>query len=182
MEINSKIMILRTAFYLLLCFPNLALAQEAPKKSEKGGWAIHMGAGFIYGGNIGLLGERQIHVKGKFRVSPFCAVGWAEGETDSVSHKNSWLGFSTGLTMEYGVKHRLIFGPLFVYQQLLGSSVEVKKNQLPGASFILGYKGTANFGLIWQIYIGDIYTSDPNSNSKKYEHSSHMGLGLGYKF
>jgi hypothetical protein len=175
-------MILRVAIYLLFFFPNLAIGQENNNKSLKDGWAIHLGAGFIYGGNIGLLGERQIHVKGKFSLSPFCAVGWAEGETDSISHKNSWLGFSTGLTMEYGKKHRFIFGPQFVYQQLSGRSVEVKKNQLPGASFIIGYKGTAGFGLIWQVYIGDIYTLEPTSDSKKYTHSSHLGLGIGYKF
>jgi hypothetical protein len=166
----------------ILFFPLIVWSQETPTKSVKDGWAIHLGAGFMFGGNIGILGEKQIVLKEKFRISPFAASGLAEGGTDSKSHRYNWFGMSTGVNMEYGKKHRVIFGPQFVLQELIGNSVEVKKNQLSSVSFIIGYKGTADFGLIWQVYIGDIYIQDETTDSKMYSHKSHIGLGLGYKF
>jgi|694.fasta_scaffold11422_7 hypothetical protein len=169
----------------ILFFPFIVWSQDTLTKSVKDGLAIHLGAGIIYGGNLGVLVERQILLKGKFRISPFAAVGVAEGGTDSISKKNYyWFGYTAGVNLEYGKKHRIIFGPHFVGNNLIGNSDEVKKNFLAGASFILGYKGTADFGLIWQVYIGDIYSQDddPFSNNKTYSHRSHVGLGLGYKF
>ncbi|MES2395996.1 MAG: hypothetical protein V4549_08340 [Bacteroidota bacterium] len=166
----------------ILFFPLIVGSQETPSKSVKDGWAIHLGAGFMFGGNIGILGEKQILLKEKLRISPFVASGIAEGGTDSTSHTYYWFGMTTGVNMEYGKKHRVIFGPQFVLQEVIGNSVEVKKNQLSSVSFIIGYKGTADFGLIWQVYIGDIYMQDYTTDSKLYSHRSHIGLGLGYKF
>lgn len=173
---------MKILYLLILFFPLLILAQKEDDKSAKDGWAIHLGAGFMYGGNIGLLTEMQILLKEKLRVSPFCAAGFAEGGTDSTSRKYYWFGYSAGVNMEYGKKHRVIFGPHFVGQNLIGNSVEVKKNSLPAVSFIIGYRGTARFGLIWQLYVGDIYVQDPLSSSKSFSHSSHVGIGIGYKF
>lgn len=171
------------AIILIFSFGNL-FAQDKENKSVKEGLAIHLGAGIMYGGNIGLLIEKQILLNEKLRVSPFAAVGVAEGGTDSISNKKYyWFGYSAGANLEYGKKHRMIFGPHFVGNNFIGNSDEVKKNFLAGVSFIIGYKGTAGFGLIWQVYVGDIYSQDddPFSNNKTYSHRSHVGLGLGYK-
>ena len=79
-------------------------------------------------------------------------------------------------------KHRFIFGPHLVGSSMMGNSVEIKKDFLAGTALIAGYKGTAKFGLIWQVYIGDVYLQDEFSDSKKYTHRSQLGFGLGYKF
>ena len=181
-ELITKNILLKIVITAVLFLPLLVWSQETPTKSIKDCWAIQIGAGFMYGGNIGLLTERQIILNENFRISPFVATGIAEGGTDSTSQKYYWFSYVAGANLEYGKKHRIIFGPHFVGQNLVGNSVEVKKNFLPGPSFIIGYKGTADFGLIWQVYIGDIYVQDPTTNSKVYSHNSHIGLGLGYKF
>ena len=167
---------------LLHLLPQFLFAQKENDKSTNDGWAIHLGAGFIYGGNIGLLMEKQILLNEKFRISPFVSAGFAEGGTDSTSKKYYWGGCAAGVTFEYGKKHRIIFGPHFIGNNVIGNSIEVKKNFLAGTSFIIGYKGTAKCGLIWQLYVGDIYLQEALSDSKKYSHSSQMGLGIGYKF
>ena len=169
----------------ILFLPFFVWSQETPAKSVKGGWAIHLGAGIMYGGNIGFLTEKQICLKEKLRVSPFMAVGVAEGGTDSISQKKYyWSGYAAGANLEYGKKHRIILGPHFEGNYLIGNSDVAKKNFFGGFSFILGYKGTADFGLIWQIYIGDFYSpdDDPFSANKKYEHRSQVGIGIGFKF
>ena len=169
----------------LLSFPLFVLSQETPPKSVKDGWAIHLGAGIMYGGNIGFLTEKQICLKEKLRVSPFIAFGIAEGASDSISNKKYyWFGCSAGANLEYGKKHRIILGPHFEGNYIIGNSDAVKKNFFDGFSFIIGYKGTADFGLIWQVYIGDFYSpnDDPFSVNKKYEHRSQVGIGIGYKF
>ena len=171
--------------FVLILFPFLLSAQEEKNKGIKDGWAIQIGAGIIYGGNIGFLTEKQISLKGKLRVSPLVSVGVAEGGTDSItSKKNYWLGYAAGANLEYGKKHRIILGTHFEGNNLFGNSAGVKKNKFNGLSFVLGYKGTADFGLIWQVYIGDFYSpdDDPFSANKKYEHRSQAGLGIGYKF
>ncbi|MBP7460452.1 MAG: hypothetical protein KBA26_04115 [Candidatus Delongbacteria bacterium] len=166
---------------LFLFFPVLVRSQEGPSKIMEDGWAIQLGAGFIYGGNLGILGERQILLKENFRLSPCVSLGVAEGGKDSTSIRYAWLGVSIGLMMEYGKKYRIIWGPQIVMNQELGNSVEVKKNRFPCYSFIVGYKRTSDFGLIWQVYIGDVYLPDPLENSWDYAHSSHVGIGIGYK-
>ena len=172
----------RRVIFLFLFLPIFLIAQEEKTKSTKDGWAIHIGAGFMFGGNAGVLIENQILLKEKLRISPFMALGIAEGETDSASVRYNWFGSAMGANLEYGKKHRAILGPHLISQSIIGNSVEVKKNFLPGLSFIVGYKGTANFGLIWQVYIGNIYTQDPLLESKKYFNYSHVGVGIGYKF
>lgn len=162
--------------------PAFLSAQEEQPKSTKAGWAVHLGAGYMYGGNIGVLVEKQIFINEKLRISPFGSLGFAEGGTDSLSNTYYWFGYAAGANLEYGKKHRIIFGPHFIGENIIGKSVEIKKNSLNGLSVILGYKGTANFGLIWQVYIGNITVQDEFTTGKKYFNSSHIGLGIGYKF
>jgi hypothetical protein len=177
--------LLKIFFTAILFFPFIVWSQETPTKSVKDGWAIHLGAGIMYGGNLGLLTERQIHLTKKLRFSPFVSAGVGEAGTDSItSKKYYWFGYAAGANLEYGKKHRVILGPHFAGNSLIGSSDAVKKNFYGGFSLILGYKGTADFGLIWQVYIGDFYSlnDSPFSDNKKYEHRSQVGIGLGYKF
>jgi hypothetical protein len=168
----------------LLC-PFFGMSQDSIPKSRKAGFAIHLGAGNLYGGNLGILSEWQILLKEKIRISPFISLGAAEAGEDSASQKTYyWFGYTAGLNLEYGKKHRIIFGPHFVGNQLMGSSEAVKKSSLTGLSVILGYKGCTDFGLIWQVYIGNLYSmdDDPFSSNMSYSNRSHFGLGLGYKW
>lgn len=159
-----------------------AQSQNAPSKGNKYGWAIGMGAGYMYAGNIGVLFERQIKLKERWRLSPFASIGWAEGGTDSLRNRYSYIGLASGSNLEFGKKHRAFIGSHAVVQRQLGHSVEVYRDILPGVSLILGYKGTSDWGLIWQIYIGDIYTQEATNESKAFDHNSQVGLGIGYKF
>lgn len=168
-----KNFIIETFMTVILFFPNKVWSQEASPKSMGDGWAVHLGAGFMYGGNLGVLGEKQNLLKENFRISPYAAFGIAEG---------GWLGLTSGANMELGIKHRLILGPQIEIQKFFGKSVEVKKNILPSVAFIVGYKYTSDLGLIWQFYIGDIYIQDETTDSKMYSHKSHVGLGFGYKY
>ena len=118
MKIITKIF-----FTVILFFPCIARSQDTLSKSQKDSWAIHLGIGNMYGGNIGVLGERQILLKEKFRISPYAAIGVAEGGTDSISQKKYfWLGYTAGVNFEYGRNNRIIFGPHFIANNLLGNS------------------------------------------------------------
>lgn len=166
----------------LLLISSHVQSQTATSKSKKDGWAIGMGAGYMYAGNMGVLFERQMKLKERWRLSPFASAGWAEGGTDSLKNRYSYIGLASGINLEFGKKHRAFIGSHAVVQRQLGQSVEVYRDILPGVSLILGYKGTSNWGLIWQIYIGDIYTQEATNESKAFDHYSQVGLGLGYKF
>lgn len=178
-SINTIRIFFIIAFLLIV---NIGRGQDTLAKGIKDGWAMHLGFGVMYGGNIGLLIERQFLLTDHLRISPFGSFGFAEGETDSIGGNYNTLEYAIGANLEYGKKHRVILGPHFVGQNNIGNSVELKKKSQVSVSFIVGYKGTANFGLIWQVYIGDVYLQDPLSDSNKYYHSSHVGLGIGYKF
>jgi hypothetical protein len=183
--ISDKSIILKFSVTFILLLPIIIKGQEVSTKSQREGWAIHLGAGTMYGGNIGFLTERQILIKEKLRISPFLSIGVGEAGTDSITaKKHYWLGYAAGANFEYGKKHRIILGPNFEGNSLIGNSDRVRKNFFGGFSFILGYKGTSDFGLIWQVYIGNFYSpdDDPFSANTKYEHRSHAGIGIGYKF
>jgi hypothetical protein len=178
--------ILRSIFFSsVLILPSSVWCQGTQHtKSIKDGWAILIGAGVMYGGNLGFLTERQIQIKKKFRFSPFISEGIGEAGTDSTTAKKYyWLGYASGFNLEYGNTHRVILGTHAECNNLIGHTDVVKKKLFSGFSIIAGYKGTADFGLIWQLYIGDFYSSgdDPFSANKKYAHSSQIGIGLGYK-
>lgn len=177
---------MKKLFIILFLLPITLQAQEENKsKCTNDGWAMYVGAGVMFGGNIGIQVENQFLLKEKFRISPFISSGVAEGGTDSISSKKYyWFGYAAGANFEYGNRHRVIFGPHLVGNDLIGNSDAVKKDFFGGVSFILGYKGTADFGLTWQVYIGDFYSpdDDPFSATKNFEHRSHFGIGVGYKF
>jgi len=174
----------RLIILLLITSPLLTLGQEVSPKNMNPGWALHLGAGHLYGGNLGLLAERQFLLKPKCRISPFVSNGLAEGGKDFKNQRYFWYGFSTGCLMELGQKHRIIFGPHFVMQTLVGKNIAAEKSQLPGASFVLGYKITTDKGWIFQVYLGNLYSQDDDafSSDLSYSHRSHGGIGLGYKW
>lgn len=177
---------MRAIFFILCLLPLVLCGQEVKKpKGSRDGWALYAGAGVMFGGNIGLLAEHQMLLKNKLRISPFVSAGVAEGGTDPVtSKKYNWFGYAAGANLEYGQQHRVYLGTHAEGNSLKGNSANVKKDFFGGVSLILGYKGTANFGLIWQVYIGDFYSPDDNpfSANKKPEHRSQAGIGIGYKF
>lgn len=167
-----------------LLFPLIIPGQEGKiPKSAGGGPVFSIGAGHMFGGNIGLRIENEILWKEKLRISLFISAGVAEGETDTITgNRFNWFGYALGANLEYGKKSRIIFGPHLVGNNLLGESVIVRREHLAGLSLILGYKGMTDFGLMLLIYIGDLYIQSPTGLSKKYMHNSHFGLGIGYKF
>ena len=178
---------LRVSFYMIahLLSVHLCGQERVPGKREKDGWAIQIGGGIMYGGNIGLLTERQIFLKQKFRFTPFFSTGIGEAGTDSItSTRHYWLGYAAGLNLEYGIKHRIFIGPHFEGNSVLGRSDHFKKTYFSGIGTIIGYKGTSRIGLIWLVYIGNFYSpdDDPFSADKSCDHRSQFGLGLGYKF
>ena len=177
---------MRKLIILLALIPLLSSAQEESQpKSTKKGWAINAGAGIMFGGNIGLQGEYQILLKEKLRLTPFLSAGVSDaGWAPESNKRHYWFGYSAGTIFEYGKKHRIIAGPHYSGNNLIKSSPEVKKNTFGGASFILGYKGVADFGLMWQVYIGNFYSPDDDAFSANtdYEHRSHAGAAIGYKF
>jgi hypothetical protein len=58
----------------------------------------------------------------------------------------------------------------------------VNKHVLTGPAFIAGYKGTASFGLLWQIHLGIVYEHNPIGDDRKYLFGPTAGIGIGYKF
>lgn len=174
-----------SAIALMLCMVCDALAQEAPVKSVKPGWALQGGSGILYGGNLGILAENQIKLSSRFRISPFGSFGMADGgNAPDTDIRQYWFGYAAGVNLEFGKKHRIILGPHFMGNNYLGDEPNAKKDFRAGFSTILGYKGTADFGLIWMVYVGNIYAQNDEifSADKTYENQSHVGIGLGYKF
>lgn len=174
-----------SAIALMLCVACDTWAQEAPVKSVKAGWALQLGSGILYGGNLGILAENQIKFSNHFRVSPFGSFGIADGgSTPDTDKRQYWFGYAAGVNLEYGKKHRIILGPHFMGNNYLGNELNAQKDFRGGISAIVGYKGTADFGLIWMVYIGNVYAQNDEifSDDKTYENQSHVGIGLGYKF
>lgn len=185
MKCNFVFFFQLSAIALMLCLACDTWAQEVPAKSVKPGWALQLGSGILYGGNLGILAENQVKLSSRFRISPFGSLGIADGGTAPNADKRQyWFGYAAGINLEYGKKHRIILGPHFMGNNYFGNATNVKKDYRGGFSTIVGYKGTADFGLIWMVYIGNVYAQNDEifSDDKTYENQSHVGIGLGYKF
>lgn len=170
-----------TVLFFSLLFPFLAAGQEARKESNDG-LAIQLGAGYAYGGNIGLSAEWQFFLIDRLHLTPFVSFGIAEGGTDSLSHRYYWWGYASGANLEFGKKHRIMLGTHLAGQFVNRETPDVLRSRMQGLSIIAGYKGYAGFGLMWQLYVGDIYIQYPDSEDDDYHHNSRVGLGIGYKF
>lgn len=181
---NGKQLDMKTSICLCLCLYAIELvAQNNPKYLQEG-FATQLGTGVLYGGVGGLI-EYQHVVVAHIRLTPFVGLGISLGGTDTNTYHYYWFNYAMGLTVEVGNKHRLLLGP-----QIIGSRhmyhtpayAPLCKQKLMGPSFMIGYKGTASFGLIWQLVIGLAYLQNPLLKSEKYTSTPHLDIGLGYKF
>jgi len=160
----------------------LAVSVVAAADKSGNGLAMHAGFGSMYGG-LGVCVEYQFALRPLFRLTPFAAVGAAQpiyGGFDPFG-----FGFGIGVNAEVGRLHRVFISPHFSTQYLDydedTDGTKANKNTVVGPAVALGYKGTARFGLLWQVFGGVSY---PVNDEHKHENSFApvFGLGLGYKF
>ena len=149
-------------------------------KSSKGGFALQAGTGIT---GLGVTAEYQFIVRKNIRMTPYGNIGISAGGTDTTTVM--WFSSVAGFNVEYGQKHRIILGPqcLICYNfYTKPSDALVYRKSLAGPSFIIGYKGTAASGLIWQFSLGAVYLQNPLEADDKYVINPYIGAGLGYKF
>jgi hypothetical protein len=176
-----SVAVLCAGLVMLSAFPSSS--QPLDKRTAKG-LSVQLGTGIIYGGN-GLMVDYQVPLSGLFRMSPFIGIGGTVGGTDGSESKYYWLGYSAGLNLEIGKMHRILVSPHFFGSHNVHrnpSTAWINKKTIYGPSLMLGYKGTARFGLVWQIGVGAVYTPNPLSRSTAYSLNPHLDLGIGYKF
>ncbi|HOT13570.1 MAG TPA: hypothetical protein PK252_02310 [Bacteroidales bacterium] len=172
----------RWVVILLFTFSLLSAQQE--DKTTKGGFAIQVGNGVLYGGMGGMI-EYQLRFKDNVRITPYVGSGFSVGCSDSSSAEYVWYSYAIGVNLEMGRMHRFILGPQIVGARNISNDPEnavIYKKSLDGLSFIAGYKGTAHFGLMWQVVFGVACLQDPLLQDDKYFFQPHVGLGMGYKF
>jgi hypothetical protein len=120
------------------------------------------------------------------RISPLVGFGFSVGgppnTDDTVNISEKWLNYSVGINFEYGIKNRVIFGSQFIGAYYIADKETIDKRMFVGTSFIVGYKGIASFGLIWQIYLGVAHIQSPLMIDMKYFYQPNFGFGIGYKF
>jgi hypothetical protein len=172
---------MRLTLSLILSLIFTSFAASADKSA--GGFAAHVGMGSMYGAadGVGAAVEYQVPLRPKLRLSPFAAAG-VVGVND-VEAPTKDFGYCIGFNAEYGRFHRVFAGPSFGTQFLEWDSDTHKNVQtLLGPSFVAGYKGTARFGLMWQIYIGIAYIINYKYTENKSNPVPAFGYGIGYKF
>lgn len=175
---------MKKLFIIFFLLPAAILAQGENKKNTKAGLAVQIGMGTSYGGSGGLV-EYQILLKENLRLTPFTGIGFSLGGTDTSTAEFYWLNYATGLNLEYGKTHRIVIAP-----QIMGGynivskpkDATIDKNMIIGPAFFAGYKGTASFGLIWQLMLGIVYIQNPLFTDSKYFFEPSFSLGIGYKF
>jgi len=173
---------------LLILSTNIICAQKADTtvndKTVKDGIEFQLGTGAMYGG-IGGLVEYQRLIKENFYLTPYAGFGFSLGGLDTTTAKYYWINYALGINLEFGKRHRLILGPQIIGSNNIlnkPSNAKIDKKMLIGSSLIIGYKGIASFGLIWQLYLGFAFMQNPFIDDKKFYFSPHIGLGIGYKF
>ena len=173
---------------IILFYCNNSIAQDSTLlKYDKFGFAAQVGTGLLYGG-LGPLFEYQMKYKENMRFTPILGSGFSIGgppdQSDTVHSEGIWLNSAAGFNMEFGRKHRMIFGPQFISayysSEILPDSPD--KRMYLGFSLIAGYKGTNAFGLIWQVYLGLAHIQEPLMTGSNSYLEPNIGLGLGYKF
>jgi hypothetical protein len=114
------------------------------------------------------------------RLTPFAALGVETAVDPSVKLRR--LGYCFGINAEFGKFHRVFIGPNFLTFGLQADSSNANHyRSIIGPSLIVGYKGTARFGLLWQIAAGAGYSFNNQTTSSNFP-APVVGLGLGYKF
>lgn len=166
-------------------FINNFFSQDTCKFDRKG-MEIQIGIGLLYGG-LGVLGGYQFILKEKMRISPIVGYGFSIGgppdQKDTIHSEGTWLNSAIGFNFEYGQKHRLFFGPQMITANYVSAAMPNSKRLFFGSSIIVGYKGIACFGLMWQIYLGVAHMQSPLMDGKGNAYfAPHIGIGFGYKF
>jgi hypothetical protein len=178
---NRKANTMRYALLLILLLTAVSAAASADRSG--GGFAVHLGMGSLYGAGDGggAAVEYQVLLRPGMRLSPFVAGGQVgSNQADAPSHE---FGYCIGVNAEYGKFQRIFAGPSFGTQFLEWDHDTTSNVQaVIGPSFVLGYKGTAHFGLLWQVYLGAAYIINYKYSEHKDNPVPVFGLGIGYKF
>jgi hypothetical protein len=182
-------------FKLIVVLSLLTFFSQAQKdtikreKTTKGGFALQLGTGNLYGG-IGLMAEYQHILTKTLRFTPFGSAGMEIGRTDITG---IWRGYCVGGNIEYGKAQR-VFGGLSFGTHGVGYNIRTittngrpqtevyNKHVLSGPSLNAGYKGISHIGLIWQTSIGLSYINYSNTKEADYSFAPSASLGVGYKF
>lgn len=163
------------------------LGLAAPVRAEpsddpsRDGLAFHVGAGSFYGGAGGAI-EYQIRLSSRLRVTPFAGGGLTiSTETDPVL---TAPGFAGGAALEAGSLQRLFVAAGFGTQGITSTCEAgqdcVNEGVVHGPFAVLGYKGTAPFGLMWLAYYGASFSLDDPFEDAMTVHPA-LGVGLGWK-
>lgn len=177
--LNRKETIMKPILSCILFFIVASVSAGLDKSS--GGFAAHVGFGSLYGGG-GVSIEYQELVGPLLRFSPFVSAG----STMSIYGDNiQRFGYCVGVNAELGRFHRLFIGPSFGSQYLDYDKDSLNNfsnvNTVVGPAMVLGYKGTARFGLMWLVYAGACYLLN-DKHEQKPGFAPAFGMGLGYKF
>jgi hypothetical protein len=158
-----------------------ALAQAEPADRTRGGLAFQVGAGSFTGG-LGAVVEYQIRLARQLRVTPFVGGG---ATTATEQTPALWaFGYAGGAALEAGSFQRAFvavgFGTQGVTTMCDVGQPCTNERVIHGPFAVLGYKGTAPFGLMWMVYYGaSVALDDPVD--KKVTVGPAMGVGLGWK-
>jgi hypothetical protein len=176
---------------LLVSFYELPAQENI--KSEKAGLAIYTGIGSLFSG-AGVMVEYQISCTKKIKLDPFISIG---SQAISTEVPGSWLGYTSGINMEFGAikldkggvlhwlaglnygSHGVGFDNTFTKDS--GFS-RIHQHLLTGCSGIAGYKYTNRYGLSWQFNMGVCYVKNPVGDDTHYFFKPTGGFGIGYKF
>ena len=161
---------------LLLFFVGSLSAAGTDKSA--GGFAAHIGMGNMYGGAGGVAIEYQQVLSPLIRLSPFISGGQVISVDPDKSA--SRIGYCLGVNAEFGKFHRLFVGPNFGTHYIeLPYDAANHRQTATGLAMVLGYKGTARIGILWQLYGGLAYIVNSKNGD---EVVPAFGLGIGYKF
>lgn len=146
------------------------------------GFALHAGFGSLYGG-LGVSAEYQFRLLPLLVVTPFASFGAATPiEGGDFLYRP---GYCLGGQVEFGRSHRVFIGPSFGTQYIQYDEDQPKVytnlRTIVGPAIAGGYKGTARFGLMWQVYGGACLLIN-ESEQWRNTAAPVFGLGLGYKF
>lgn len=154
-----------------------------PKADTKGGLAIHIGYGSIYG-RYGIGCEYQFVLKKRVRATPSICLGFFE----DLRH---WtLGYSIGGEIEFGYDHRAFIGARFgtindeiriSYNDSTDELTVQYYNSALGPTIEAGYKGEVFFGLLWFVRAGAGVVINGRVHEKYYPVPV-FSTGLGWKF
>ena len=142
----------------------------------------HLGTGYLYGANIGCLVTFTTINHSGLKLSASTAIGFAEGGKDRNGNYFSWIGSAYRLVKEKGKNHKLSLGTHFFFQHTSTRFVNLERYFVSGWSLIRGYKLLCRSGILFEIYLGDIYVQKETATGSFYSQASHVELGVGMHY